>query len=233
MSRRNLLASSPVGLLSAVVTIVLLAGCTSVTAIPPQTVSSGSNALASFGSSADRPDISVPPKCKGQKNTKLYAEVATQNVKTAGGSLCVPAFGGWGGALQYPDLKYSQSFTIQLISSTKAYASGKWPPNGSQTPIFYLQYAFSGFPTFGSTLPKGSPMVSSHLLAGKAYTVQLWENVIVGWTDLGSCYVVAQKSSKYGGQLAKVGGVFDNVFYREASGVLEIFKGQFASNKCM
>ena len=231
MFRRNLLEPSRVALLAGVVTIAL-AGCAGATPVSSQTVLPASNALASFGPSAIRPDLSQPPKCKGQKNTKLYAEVATQNVKTGGGSLCVPAFGGWGGALQYPDLKYSQSFTVQLISSTKAYASGSWPPNGSQTPIFYLQYAFNGFPTFGSTLPKGNPIVSSHLLAGKPYTIELWENVIAGWTDLGSCYVVAKKSTKYGGQLASVGNVFDNVFYREGSGVLEIFKGQLVSNHC-
>jgi|ERR1700722_10974713 hypothetical protein len=94
-----------------------------------------------------------------------------------------------------------QSFTIQLISSPKAYSSGQWPPKGSQTPIFYLQYAFNGFPSFGSTLPKGNPIVSSHVLANKPYTVQLWENVLAGWTELGSCCVVAKKSSKYGGAL--------------------------------
>ncbi len=230
MFRRILLGPSPAAFLAAVVTIVL-AGCAGPTAVSP-TVLSGSGALPSFDTAANRPDVSPPPKCKGQKNTKLYAEVATQNVKTPGGSLCVPSFGGWGGALQYPDLKYSQSFTIQLISSTKAYASGAWPPNGSLKPIFYLQYAFSGFPTFGTTLPKGNPLVSSHVSAGKAYTVQLWENVIVGWTELGACYVVAKKSSKYGGQLSRVGGVFDNVFYRESGGVLEIFKGKLVSNSC-
>ena len=231
MFRRNLLGPSPMAFLAAVVTIVL-GGCAGTTAISPPTVVPGSGALPSFGSSASRPDLSPPPKCKGQKNTKLYAEVATQNVKTPGGSLCVPSFGGWGGALQYPDLKYSQTFTIQLISSTKAYASGKWPPNGSQKPVFYLQYSFSGFPTFGTTLPKGNPMVSSHVFAGKPYTVALWENVIVGWTELGSCYVAATKSSKYGGQLSKVGGVFDNVAYRESAGVLEVFKGKLVSNPC-
>jgi hypothetical protein len=210
----------------------VLAGCTGGTPVSPQSVSPGFSALPSFGPSASGPDVSQPPKCKGQKNTKLYAVVATQNVKTGGGSLCVPAFGGWGGALQYPDLKYSQSFTVKLISSTKAYASGTWPPNGSQTPIFYLQYAFSGFPSFGSNLPKGNPIVSNHLLAGKTYTVELWENVIAGWTDLGSCYAVAKKSSKYGGQLSKAGGVFDNASYREGSGVLELFKGKLVSNPC-
>ncbi len=213
--------------MTVVVASALLAGCAGSAALVPQQITAiPPGGVAGLGAV---PSVVAPPKCKGQKNTKEYATVAKQTMKAAGGGLCVPAFGGWGGALQYPSI--NMGYTVALTSSTKAYKPSLFPPPGSSKPIYYLQYTFNGFPSFGGTLPKGSPLVSAHVSAKKKYTIQLWENVIVGWSELSSCYAVAAKS-KYGGALSKVGQVFAGQFYRETSGVIEVFGGQLASNQC-
>ncbi|MGB8908826.1 MAG: hypothetical protein WCC84_08770 [Candidatus Cybelea sp.] len=228
MLRFTSLISPRMGLLGAVAAIVLLAGCADRAAlIPAQSLSAAPSALSGLG--IGLPDV-APPKCKDQKNTKDYAKVAKEVMKLGGGSLCVPSFGNWGGALQYP-ATYNISYTVALTSSTKAYAGASWPPNGSQTPIYYLQFAFNGFPGFYPTLPKGNPLVSVHLAPKKPYTIQLWENVIIGWSDLGSCYQVATPS-KYGGALADGGSLFEKQTFLEMTGVLEIFKGKLVTNKC-
>jgi hypothetical protein len=121
---------------------------------------------------------------------------------------------------------------VELISSTKAYSPKLFPPSGSQKAIFYIQYAFKGLPEFGTALPRGNPIVSSHLAAKKKYSVQLWEKIGSGlWSSLAECYAVAQKS-KYGGSIAGGGATFEGLFYREATGVIEVFNGALVSNKC-
>ncbi len=213
----------------AIVAIALLAGCAGQTSfVPPQTSPVTPDALRGQGMDANRPDV-APPKCKNQKTTKQNASVASQKMSTKGSSVCVPSFGGWGGTLQLPstDMNYS----VAMISSTKAYDPSLFPPAGTQKAIFYLQLKFSGFPTFGSMLPSGKPLVSSHLAPNKPYTVEANENLYVGWTPLGSCYAVAKKSL-YGGEIARAGAVFAGQFFREHSAVIEVFKGKLVSNAC-
>jgi hypothetical protein len=206
-----------------------LAACAGRTAvIPSQSVPVAPDALLGTGMDSIHRDA-APPKCKSQKNTKQYASVASQKMNTKGSSLCVPSFGGWGGALQFPST--DMNYTVGLISSTKAYDPSLFPPAGSQKAVFYLQYKFSGFPQFGSALPAGKPLVSSHLAPNKPYTVEASENVYVGWTPLGSCYSVAKKSL-YGGEIAHAGAVLEGQFFRERSGVIEVFKGKLVSNAC-
>ena len=213
----------------ALAAIALLAGCAGRgTLIPPQSISAAPSALSDLATGLK---AAAPPKCKGQKNTKEYATVATDSMKKGGGSLCVPSFGDWGGALQYPQTYGSAQYTVVLTSSTKEYSGPSWPPKGAQPPIFNLQLAFSSFPGFYPTLPKGDPLVSTHLVPKKPYTVTLWVNVIIGWSNLGSCYQVAAKS-KYGGQLADVGAVFEKQTFLEMNGVLQVSRGKLVTNKC-
>ena len=178
------------------------------------------------------PDVSPPPKCKGQKNTKNYADVAKEVLKANGGSLCVPAFGGWGGALQYPQQYGSYTYTVKRISSTKAYKGALLPPSGSKKPIFYLQIGFNSFPGFYPTLPKGAPLVSSHLKPKSSYTVELFEYFYaLGWSPEVLCYQVAGKL-KEGGSLADAGALFDKFTFLEHNGAIEIFEGALVSNQC-
>ncbi|MBV8532045.1 MAG: hypothetical protein JO104_12075 [Candidatus Eremiobacteraeota bacterium] len=203
--------------------VVALAGCGGRAAvIPPQAVSVEPSALAN-------PDTN-PPKCKGQKGTGKYAGVSKETMKAGGGSLCVPSFGGWGGSLQYPDS--GMNYDVALTSSTTAYDPKLFPPPGSQKAVFYLQYAFNGFPSFGTTIPKGKPLASTHLKPKKPYTVEGFEKIGSGlWTDLGSCSAIAAKSH-YGGGISGAGEVLAGQFFREETGVIEIFKGELVSNKC-
>ena len=94
------------------------------------------------------PGVTPPAKCKAQKNAKEYSEVSKEVLKQPGGSLCVPEFAGWGGALQYPQIYGSYTYDIQLISSATAYKGGMFPPAGSKKAIFYLQLRFNSFRDF-------------------------------------------------------------------------------------
>ncbi|MGA8575476.1 MAG: hypothetical protein WB609_07310 [Candidatus Cybelea sp.] len=231
MVRFNSSGSPRWGFLISALAIALLAGCAGQSSLtPPPATLGAADTLQRLGTNV--PDFTPPPKCKGQKITKQYAEVAKEAMKMSGGSLCVPAFSGWGGALQYPKTYSSYAYNVKLISSTKAYPGGSFPPAGSQKPIFYLQIAFNSFPGFFPTLPKGNPLVSSHLTPKKSYTIGLYEYFYgLGWSEEASCYQVAAKS-KYGGALASLGAVFERQTFREKTGAIEIFAGALVTNKC-
>jgi hypothetical protein len=206
----------------AAIGIVVLAGCAGYSpAIPSQAL--GLNLML---------PNAAPAKCKTQKGTKEYATVAKQTIKEGtGSSVCVPAFNGWGGDLQFPGT-VNDSYTISMTSSTTAYKGGSFPPRGSHKPIFYLQFAFDGFPGFYQTLPKGTPIESTHLAAGKPYSIEVEEYFYaLGWAEVGECYQIAQKA-KAGNGLADTGSLFENETFREPKGILLVFDGELVSNKC-
>ena len=221
---------SGIKLLGATIAVAVLAGCAGNSATVPQTGLAASNVPSGVTWDPILPGVSAPPKCKGQKNTKDYAVVASQAVPEKGGSLCVPAFGGWGGDIQYPETQSSTKLTVSLTSSTTAYTGGRFPP--VKGAIFYLQWAFSYPPYFDATLPKGNPLVSSKLKPKQAYTIGFWVYYYaLGWSSEVSCYQVAQ-SSKYGGSLAEVGAVLENEDLGEKTGAIEVFKGKLTSTQC-
>lgn len=222
-----------VNALGAAIAAALLAGCAGYSSsIPVQPTGGAPGAMLPLGLNPVAPDITAPPNCKGQKGTKYYASMAKQNIKEgSGASVCVPAFGGWGGALQFPGT-YNASYTVALTSSTKTYKGGLFPPAGSKTPIFYLQIAFSGFPGFYPTLPKGNPLESTHLTAGKPYTIEVLEYYYgLGWSPVGECYQNAKKA-KNGNGLSGAGTIFEKITFREPKGILEVFSGALVSNQC-
>jgi len=219
-----------VKLLGAAMAVAALAACSGNSAAVPQNGLAVPNVSSAVGSNPIAPGVSAPPKCKGQKNTKDYAVVASQSMPEKGGSLCVPSFGGWGGEIQYPETQSSTKLTVSLTSSTKAYSGGRFPPVTGA--IFYLQWAFSYPAYFDATLPKGDPLVSSHLIPKQTYTVGLWVYYYaLGWSSEVSCYQVAA-SSKYGGSLAEVGAVLENLELAERTGAIEVFKGKLTSTQC-
>jgi hypothetical protein len=229
--RFNRWGSQRWGFLVPAVAIGLLAGCAGQSTLAPLPANiGGTDTLARLG--MDVPDVLPPPKCKSQKNTKEYAEMAREVLKKGGGSLCVPAFKYWGGALQYPQTYGSYTYNVKLISSTTAYKGALLPAAGSKTPLFYLQIGFNSFPGFYPTLPTGLPLVSSHFKPSKSYTVELFEYFYgLGWSAEGSCYQVAKKS-KNGGSLAGAGTVFDKLTFLEHNGAIEIFEGALSPTKC-
>jgi len=217
-------------LFDAAIAVAVLAGCAGNSTAVPQTGLAASNARLGAQSNPIAPYVTAAPKCKGQKGTKDYAVVASQSMPEKGGSLCVPAFGGWGGDIQYPETQSSTKLTVSLTSSTKAYTGGRFPP--VKGAIFYLQWAFSYPPYFDATLPKGNPLVSSKLKPKQAYTVGLWVYYYaLGWSSEVSCYQVAT-SSKFGGSLADVGAVLENLDLGEKTGAIEVFKGKLTSTQC-
>lgn len=173
------------------------------------------------------PDAS-PPKCKGQKSTKNYASLA-QKLSTQGGSLCVPAFGGFGGTIRYPGANPSVKMTLK--SSTKNF--DHFPALGSGKVLFYLGLALSGGTSFGTNVPAGGGVSSKSLQPGKPYTA-FGEAVIFGiQVNFTPCYTVA-KSSKYGGTIGGLGTLLKNQNVPSAaSGVIEVYSGhQAGAGKC-
>ena len=171
--------------------------------------------------------LAVPPDCKGQKTTGQYASV-TQTLSTSGGSLCIPAFGGFGGKVKYPTA--SPSVQITLTSSTTNY--NKMPELGDGTAIFYLQLGLSGGTTFGSKVRAGGGLASSTLVPGQPYTAY-GEAVIYGFkVKFGPCYTVAKKS-KFGGSIGGLGTLLKGQDVPvAASGVIEVYSGQQTAAKC-
>ncbi len=109
----------------------------------------------------------VPPNCKGQNTTQQYAS-DTEKLRSSGGSLCIPAFGGFGGSITYPPV--NPSVSVSLISSTTNY-NNKLPLFGNGAlPIFYLQIALTKGTAFGQNAKAGGGFTGKTIKAGSTYT---------------------------------------------------------------
>jgi hypothetical protein len=169
----------------------------------------------------------TPPKCKGQKSTKKYAEL-TVTLSTGGGSFCIPEFGGFGGSVEYPTV--DPSIKLTEISSTSDY--DKLPQLGSGTAIFYLQLATSGATFFGEDVPAGGGLTSAKIVAGKPYTV--FGEATIGTLEyhFTPCYATATKG-KYGGVIGGIGELLKGqLLPAAAKGFLEVYSGEQTSSKC-
>ncbi len=169
----------------------------------------------------------VPPSCKGQKTTKEYASL-TETLRTQGGKLCIPAFGGFGGTIEYPSA--DPSVKMKLTSSTSDY--DKMPKLGPGTAIFYLQLAISGGTYFGTNVPAGGGLGAKKIVPGDSYTA-FGQATIEGFTvKFTPCYIVAKKSP-YGGVIGGIGSLLKGQDVpAAASGVIEIYAGKHAGGKC-
>jgi hypothetical protein len=173
-----------------------------------------------------RPDL-TPPSCKGQTSTKEYASDTTK-LSTKGGSLCVPAFGGFGGTIKYPTA--SESVDLTLTSSIKNY-NGQ-PKLGTGKAVFYLQFDVAGATSFGSSAKSGGGLTGSKIVSGQAYTAYGQATIGSQKIALGPCYTTATQG-KYGGVIGGLGTLIEG---REvptsATGVIEIYSGQQTSIQC-
>jgi hypothetical protein len=169
----------------------------------------------------------VPPSCKGQKTTKKFASL-TETLRTQGGKLCIPAFGGFGGTIEYPSA--DPSVKMKLTSSTSDY--DKMPALGPGKPIFYLQLAISGGTYFGTNVPAGGGLAAKKIVPGDSYTA-FGEATIYGFTvKFTPCYIVAKKSS-YGGVIGGIGSLLKGQDVpAAATGLIEIYPGKHAGGKC-
>jgi len=169
----------------------------------------------------------TPHKCKGQVNESEYATLSAK-LKTGGGSFCIPAYGGFGGKLNYPSV--SPSITLTLSTSTQNYDN--FPTLGSGTPIFYLAFTTSGEVTFGGKIKSGGGLTGKQIIAGDPYTAY-GEATIYGYkAKFGPCYTTATKG-KYGGVVGGIGGLLKNEQIPfKVSGVIEIYSGEQTSMQC-
>jgi hypothetical protein len=179
-----------------------------------------------FTTQAERPAV-APPSCKGQKDAKQYASL-TVTLSTKGGSFCIPAFGGFGGTVEYPSA--DPSVKLKLISSTTDY--NHQPQLGSGTAIFYMQLALSSGTDFGDDAKAGGGLAGKAIVAKKPYTIYGQATVLGFKFDFGPCYVVATKS-KYGGAIGGVGTLLEGEdIPSKATGIIEIYSGQQTSKQC-
>lgn len=207
-------------LVSAWCAVGVLAGCA------PQTQSS-----LPVTSSTEQPATpeakTSPPSCKGQQTTKQYATVEEQ-LQAAGGRACVPAFGGFGGKIAYPNL--NPSIDVTITSSTTNY--NNMPNLGSGTPILYIQLSISGATSFGQTLPAGGALVGAGIVPKQIYTAFGQASAFGFKQNLTPCYSRAGKST-YGGKLGGFGKLLEGQSAPSAAtAVVEIYPGKQASLKC-
>ncbi|MGC2635226.1 MAG: hypothetical protein WA215_13575 [Candidatus Cybelea sp.] len=169
----------------------------------------------------------TPPSCKGQVDKSDYATL-TGKLKTAGGSFCIPAYGGFGGNLKYPSLSPS----IQLTVSSGTENFDNFPTLGSGTPIFYLAFSTSGGTTFGKDLKSGGGLTGKQIVSGQPYTAY-GEAVVFGdKVKFGPCSTTATKG-KYGGVIGGIGTLLksEDIPFK-VSGIIEIYSGEQTSAQC-
>lgn len=174
------------------------------------------------------PAVATPPPCKGQKTSSDYAQL-TVNLSDKGGKFCVPAIGGFGGSISYPEASPALK-KVKITSSATNYNS--LPELGTGTAIFYLQFASSGKTTFGSQIKAEGGLTSQAVKVGKDYTA-------FGQVTIGSyteqflpCYAIAI-TGKYGGTLRTIGALLEyGVVTGPAKGFIEIYSGKQTNTKC-
>jgi hypothetical protein len=202
--------------------VSLLGGCASRQAtpafVPPPL---GATSLAS------RFDAS-PPACKEQKTYNQYASLSA-TLSSKGGTVCIPAFGGFGGTVGYPPA--NPSIGVALISSTSNY-NGKLPGLHSGKPIFYLQLSIAGPTSFGRNVPAGGGLTRQAIVPGQNYTAFAQAKIDGFPVNFKPCYTRAVKG-KFGGVIGGVGTLLkgQNV-PTAATGVIEIYAGKYAAGKC-
>lgn len=200
------------------IAVIMLAGCGGTQAAPSSTVP----APATFARV-----LTGPPTCKGQRTTKKFGNI-TVKLKTKGGSFCIPAFGGFGGSMQYPGVERSVKLTIRT-SAKNIYNE---PQLGNGTSIVYLNLHFRAGTHFGSNLKSEGGLTSQTIYSGDTYTA--YGIVAVGHLDMmfPPCYTVATQGP-YGGVLPNLGDLFSGTTITGAGyGVIEIYSGEQVSQEC-
>jgi hypothetical protein len=173
--------------------------------------------------------LKSPPKCKGQQDGKQYATLAAP-LQAAGGAFCIPAIGGFGGKLEYPNASFNGTVDLTLTSSVTNY--NHQPNLGSGSALFYIQFAISSGVSFGSKLKSGGGLTSKTIVSGDPYTLYGQATILGQTVNFGPCYTKATKG-KYGGVIGELGSLIKNQDVPfKASGVIEIYSGEATSYGC-
>jgi hypothetical protein len=179
------------------------------------------------------PTVAVPGPCAGQATRQKYASI-TEALGSRGGILCIPAFRGFGGSLQYPAAKSSNE--AGLISSTTDY-NKNLPRLGTGSPMFYLQISTSGAASFGKRPATGGGLEGQTIKPGQTYTVYS-RATLGGIISAGSsaCYVKA-KTNAFGGAIGGLGAVFKfstvtGIGPQTFQALIEVYPGKQVKSKC-
>ncbi|HEY1429793.1 MAG TPA: hypothetical protein VGF18_09485 [Candidatus Tumulicola sp.] len=203
------------------IAISLLAACA-------QSASGSLPATGAMRQPATMEAKTAPPPCKGQQTSKKYATVEEQ-LQAGGGEACIPAFGGYGGKIGYPDL--SPSIALTITTSTTNY-NGMPALGNSGTPILYIQLAISGKTSFGQTIEHNGALEGAGIVPGQTYTAFGQASAFGIKEDLPPCFAIAKKS-KFGGKFNGLGTLLKGQSIpTAATGVVEIYPGKQASEKC-
>jgi hypothetical protein len=200
------------------------AGGTATPSPSPTATATASAAPSAAPSPTATPTSVAAQACSGQTTTATSAS-ATETLATAGGSLCIPAFGSFGGTIVYPTV--STSITAMLTSSTTNIAG--YPALSSGTPIFYLQLALSGATNFGTGTTAGGGLSSTSIVAGQTYSVFGQASIFGITTTLTPCVTTATAGSNGTGTISGLGTVLKGANIPvAATGLLEIYSGSTA-----
>lgn len=171
--------------------------------------------------------LTGPLPCKGQRTTKKYGSLA-RKLQAKGASFCIPAFGGFGGSLQYPGVKPPVKLTIRT-STANIYGE---PQLGTGTSIVYVNLHFHAGTQFRSKLESKGGLTSEAIEVGDTYTA--YGIVAVGHLVrmFPPCYTIATQGP-YGGILPNLGELLSDVTVTGAGyGVIEIYSGAQVSQEC-
>jgi hypothetical protein len=180
--------------------LVLLAGCDG-----SRTATNG----ATVAPDAVRPAATSVPSCVGQRTTSKYGEL-TARLKRTGGSLCIPAYGGFGGSNLYDEPQLGNS----------------------GAPMVYINLHFHRGTHFGNRVQSNAGLTSAAIVPGDSYTA--YGIVGVGHLILRfpPCYSVAV-SGPDGGIFPNLGNLFNEITITGAGyGVIEIYSGEQVSQTC-
>jgi hypothetical protein len=184
----------------------------------------GAVLLASFGAASGQ---TGPPACANQRTTMTYAGNSAK-LRGDGGTFCIPAFGGFGGSLQYPGVERAVNLTIRT-STANIYNE---PLLGTGTPIVYLNLHFKGGTHFRSNLKSKGGLTSAAIQVGNSYTaygIEAAGHLVLMFPP---CYTVATQGP-YGGVLPNVGDLFSDTTITGAGfGVIEVYPGAQVSQEC-
>ena len=176
------------------------------------------------------PTLAAQPACAGQTTGATNATV-TETLMTAGGTLCIPAFGGFGGSIVYPPV--SSSISVTLASSTTNDAG--FPALAAGTPIYYLQLALSGATSFGTGAPAGGGLssTSTAIVPGQHYTIYGAASIGGLSLPLTPCQTTATAGAGGTGVISGLGTVLNGASVPLAAmGVLEIYPISSSAGPC-
>lgn len=166
-----------------------------------------------------------PAPCKGQKTTKKYASV-TAKLSTRGGSLCIPAFRGLGGAIRYPGV--SPSVKVTVLSTT---IDNGYPYPGSGRPLLYVELTPAAATTFGTKLRSGTGLIGKGIKVGASYTAFTSMQEFGLWHQGSACYSVA-KAGKRGPTIEGLGALLSGFDLSGSALLFEIYPNQQSSTQC-